>query len=201
MAQLTGVITTDSDGDTAIYYEGARYAVTEQDAESGDIVRSRCNGVRHFPFGAFYLVFGGSYTNVTDEDGDNYSRISGDDDFTVFRRVEEPAATPLTTAQLVKQKRAELTELEAMLAEETTAKRPVVGDYAIVMEDVGDNFGEGTVVRVIKDDGSSTPFKTVPALLGVETDAYVWYEEDAVQRLTSAEAKSALLAQIEELFA
>lgn len=198
MPQLKNVVKV---GNEAIVYEGAAYMKTGADAEPGDIVRSECYDLEHYPLGAFYFVWGyDGHTCITDEDEDDYGRVSGDPDFTVFRRVAEPGANPLITIQLVEQKRAELAEFERALAEELANKRPTVGSYALVTDDVGDNFGIGAVVRVIHEDGSTLSFKTVPALLSDETDAYTWYEEHTIKRLTPTEAKAALLAQIEALF-
>jgi hypothetical protein len=188
-------------GNEAIVYEGAAYVKTGADAEPGDIVRIECYDLEHYPLGAFYFVWGyDGHTCITDEDEDDYSRVSGDPDFTVFRRVAEPGANPLITVQLIEQKRAELAEFERALAEELANKRPTVGSYALVTDDGSGNFGKGTVVRVIHEDGSSTPFKPVPALLSDDTDAHAWYKSSEIERLKPAEAKAALLAQVESLF-
>lgn len=191
MAQLNGV---KRPGNSAIIYEGNTYVEAEAPAQVGDIVRMNESGFSYIPRGAFYLMrkdYGGEVTFV-DEDGDD---IAADEDFTVFRRTD-PVTTPLTTAQLIEQKRSELAELEAQLAEETASKRPTIGEYALVVVD-GDDFPRGSVVIIAEEDGSDVPFR---AELVVDRNSDEWLYEESVVKLTPAEAKAALIAQVEAIF-
>lgn len=104
MAKLNGVVLTAE----AIEYNGVKYAKVEDKAQVGDIVRSECNNLSHFPNGAFYSVSSNaSATFVVDEDGDKYCRVVGDEDFTVFRKVTEPVTeqAPVTPQQYREAKR------------------------------------------------------------------------------------------------
>lgn len=112
----------------------------------------------------------------------------------------------VTTATLIAQKRtdiahlnAELADLEAKLKEERFANRPEEGDYARLISG-GSDIPNGTVVIIVQaepdDYDGNLPFEVANALLP-DSDAE-WVGE--CERLTPAEAKAALLAQVEALF-
>jgi len=103
----------------------------------------------------------------------------------------------VTTAELIAQKRKELAELEAELTEEMALK---IGDYARVLTDNYDYFAVGDIVIIQMVDsrkGLSFPIDVVSVIsrrVGSE------FGTTQLERLTPAEAKSALLAQVEALF-
>ncbi|MFW5434304.1 hypothetical protein [Paenibacillus apiarius] len=66
MAKLNGVKVVKE----AIEYNGVEYEKVDGKAQVGDIVRSNCEDVDHFPNGAFYTVVDDSDGPcVVDEDG------------------------------------------------------------------------------------------------------------------------------------
>lgn len=186
MAQLTGVQTL---GNSTIIYEGNTYTEAEAPAQVDDIVRSDY-GYSFMPKDTYYLV--DTIGNYYDRDGDYYGNAGEDGETTLFRRVADSSTTPLTTAQLIAQKRAELADLEAKLAEES---RPKVGDYArTLVRSHNNHLPKGTIVKVTEDDQSTLPFR-VKAFNIDRTD---WVRE--IEVITPAEAKAVLIAQIEALF-
>lgn len=189
MPQLNGVVTANSD---VIVYGGVSYRKTYCYAKEGDIVRNDVHGFTFLPKGAHYAVYRlEDKIRVNDEDGANLN-IEGDEDFTVFRL----EAAALTTVQLIEQKRTELAELEARLAEESTLK---VGDYAKVTgEALGGDLSEGDIVKIvdIDDSGDDYPYNARKLLGG--SDEWDWVRQ--LERLTPAEARAALIAQVDALF-
>jgi hypothetical protein len=190
MAQLVGVKTV-SEG--AIEYDGNRYVEAKVAADIGDIVRQddRQAGPHH-PFGAYFVI-----TEIDSDEDRVYSDNDGDNayvdlDFTVFRR----AGIALTTAQLIEQKRVELAELEAKLADETTLK---VGDYArVTVSGECDSFPEGYIVFVAEiREGAPYPVKVASPF---DADLADGVRADQLAKLTPAEARAALIAQIDALF-
>ena len=205
MAQLSGIRTTTHE---LLTYNGTEYKLAEDGIQFGDIVQAVSDRYADVEKGCYYLVniqIGG-YLGFKDDGSDT----RGFDDIT-YSYFEDTAkskdflryriAPPtLSTAELIAQKRtdlacinAELAELEAKYAEETALK---VGDYAKVI--AGDfNTTVGTIVRIIDCDTSDLPYKAESLF---DAEDIEWFTEGALQRLTPAEAKSALLAQVEALF-
>jgi hypothetical protein len=104
----------------------------------------------------------------------------------------------VTTADIITRKRKELAELEARHAEERLAMYLKVGDYArILYGGNADNFEVGEVVKVTKVDVEETYCYEVDGLLNMTDDSL---KADQLERLTPAEAKAAILAQVEALF-
>ncbi|MCD9024346.1 hypothetical protein [Cohnella silvisoli] len=189
MAQLNEVKTVGID---VIEYEGGRYVVTEDDAAVGDIVRHDVSGYDFLPKGSFYIVVDRSGDiQVVDEDGDH---MNVDLDFTVFRR----EVVTLSTAQLIEAKRAELAELEAKLAEETTLK---VGDYARVIEanPDDDEISVGDIVVIDELDTVHTDGLPYRARRVGSYECWAWVP--SATKLSPAEARTALIAQVDALFA
>lgn len=192
MAQLNGIKIV-SNG--VIEYEGVRYEKTEGPAGVGDIAQHTVDSYSYLPQYAFYgVVEAQGEVSVIDEDGDVID-IEYDADFTVFRRAEEqPSTADLLAAKRadLDKLRAEITELEARLVEEST---PKVGDYArLTKRSFNHGLDCGEIVRVIKIDGSHIPFK-VRSIVSRTED---WAEK--CEKLTPAEARAALIAQVEALF-
>jgi len=189
MARLSGVYETGN----VIEYNGVRYESTEDDPQVGDILRSGTH-YSFMPKGAFYAVVADSESDnigILDED-ETFLLADGDD--IVFRR------NVLTTAQIIEQKRAavaslnaEIAELETEMAEESALK---VGDYARFVS--GGDFSEGTIVVVDNTDGQRRYPYEVHAALCPELSEYV--SANQLERLTPAEARAALIAQIDALF-
>ncbi|WP_433943638.1 hypothetical protein [Paenibacillus sp. SN-8-1] len=203
MAQLSGVKTVS---DSVIEYEGKRYEKTEGPVQFCDLLRCDDDTVGDVEEGAFYLVSMVKYGVVGFVDDDSDERGLGEDTgydydasptkFTVFRRVESAQHTFQSLGELcflIERKRSELAELEARLAEESALK---VGDWARVIRPThNEDIRFGAIVRVIKTDDSSIPYY-VEAPGGVRD----WARSIALEKLTPAEARTALLAEIDELF-
>lgn len=105
----------------------------------------------------------------------------------------------VTAAEFIAQKRKEIAELEAQYAYELFANRPKKGDYARLISG-GHAITNGAIV-VIKqaepvDYDGDLSFR-VRSVLSPEL-ASEWVTE--CERLTPAEAKAALHAQVEALF-
>jgi hypothetical protein len=196
MAKLDGVLNVSDD---VIEYEGSRYREVTSAIQVGDIARQEdVSAPRYKAHGEFFLI-----THL-DSDGDGvFYDNDGDSDYidetlhrewTLFRR----EVVALSTAQLVERKRAELAELEALLVEESTLR---VGDYARVTvagnSDVVVSIGD--IVRIDQIDlrDNERPYKAYRMLGGRPG----WDLIRAAERLTPAEARAALIAQIDELFA
>lgn len=128
MAKLNGVVLTAE----AIEYNGEKYEKVEGEAKVGDIVRSECERIRHFPNGAFYSVnSNASATFVVDEDGDKYCGVVGDVDFTVFRKVTEPVTESPQQYREVNRE-ANVGERIKIVAPETETKAYEVDDILTV---------------------------------------------------------------------
>lgn len=190
MPQLTGVKTVS---DSVIEYEGARYEKTEGEAQEGDIVRKDV-GYSFMPAGTYYLADEDGY--ITDNDGDIHNCSEWED--TLFRYViARPAA--ISTADTLAAKRAELERLQAEIAELSAKlaeeQRPTVGDYArLVGASYNEDIRGGAIVTVLETDESHIPFG-VKSLIGGVTD---WCAK--AERITPAEARAALIAQIDAMF-
>lgn len=187
MPQLNGVKTVS---DTVIEYDGYRYEKTTAEMQEGDILRHDAYGYDFLPAGAFYLAFFERGSVRVSAEDDAHLDVQGDDDFSVFRRVGTA-----TTADALAAKRAELDRLQAEIAELEAELRPKEGDYARV---VGGSYhgtlADGAVVFVDVTDGSEVPYRVKP-LLGGEGDWCV-----KAERLSPAEARAALIAQIDAIF-
>lgn len=211
MAQLSGIRTITH---TLLTYEGNQYEVAKGPVQFGDIVLAHSDRYSDIEKGAYYLINlkHGAYVGIKDDASDllgiddksydEFEYSSNSSDFTVYRIV----APTLSTAELIGQKRtdlacinAELAELEAKYAEELYAKRPKVGDYARLISG-GSDIPDGAIVIVTQaeedDYAGDLPLEVASVLLP-ESDAE-WVTK--CERLTPAEAKSALLAQVEALF-
>lgn len=188
MAQLSGVKTVS---DSVIEYQGKRYVKTEGPAQFGDLVRNDEYYI-YLPDGAFYLVHKDG--EIRDEDGD---ALSFNEDEQVLFRKEIPR---VSTTDLIAQKRTELdalneeiTQLEAQLAEEQALK---VRDWARVIDRTyNGDFDFGTIVRVDCVDGSDIPYRV--EALGGKGD---WARRESLEKITPAEARASLIAEIDELF-
>jgi hypothetical protein len=194
MAKLTGV---KSLGVREIEYEGARYKESGGLPQVGDILRNE-GDYSFLTLGAYYLA-------EKDEDGDVYvwtdtqtKDYEVDCNYTIFRRVESAQQTPQSYTSpveiraAIEQKRAELADLEALIA-------PSVGDFVRVVDGHdADEFEPGEIAKVSRVDKSddSLPYE----IDGIFTDKSEWVSADAVEKITPAEAKAALIAQIEEMF-
>jgi hypothetical protein len=200
MAQLNGVNVVSGG---VIEYEGVRYEKTADEAREGDIVRNMCDYTAYLTEGAYYRAFEDVDGDpcIADDDDDE---LLIDDDFVVFRRI----STPQSIADLLAAKRTELDKLNAEIVALTdevaslevvleTEKRPQVGDYAITLTG-DDDIDEGVVVTIIEVEppsyGGAYPYKVRPIIGG----GYVW--TGACEKLTPAEARAALIAQVEALF-
>ncbi|UNL92790.1 hypothetical protein CPY53_04110 [Paenibacillus polymyxa] len=192
MAELSGVVRVGSAG-TVICYEGKDYVKVDEWARRGDIVLVRGNISDYLRADEFYGV-------NADEDGDEYV-LDADEDVFYFSERNYDGLTVfrggVSTETLLAAQREELAkiiatiaELEAKLADEKTLK---VGDYAR-------RLITGQVVRVVVDDRSELPYKTVPALDSDESGFYGWNTRSQLVKLTPAEAKAAILAQVEAQF-
>lgn len=197
MAKLTGVKKVS---DREIEYGGVRYEVTEGAAQSGDIVRSDTNDYVDVRKNGFYAVITKNGVQGFVDDAEDYRGIDdgfiGVDsgDLTVFLRVESVPQTPQTLAEiraLIAEKRAEIEELEAQISIN-------VGDFVkTTMRTYNEEIPVGVIAKVTVVDGSQVPYK----LRTVIGDGGDWATKDAVVKITPAEAKAALIAQVEELFA
>lgn len=192
MAQLNGVVRVGSGGNV-IEYNGKSYVRVSGNLQAGDIVLVTEYIREYIQTNGFYMIYI-DYEGVflMDEDGDEFL-LTGVCD---LRSVDVYRAE-LSTEALLAAKREELVkitatiaELEAKLADEKTLK---VGDYAR-------HLITGQVVRVVVDDQSTLPLKTVPALDTDESDFYVWNIGPQLVKLTPTEAKAAILAQVEAQF-
>lgn len=196
MAKLNGVKTLS---DREIEYGGWRYVMTEGLAQVGDIVRSDKDFYADVGLGSFYHVvncgdFVGFYDDDSDERGIGDGRFEVDyDDFTLFRRAESAPQTPQSPAEireLIEQKRAEIAELESLIT-------VGVGDYVrVVGETYNGELNAGTIGRVDGTDCSTVPYHVVAVFGGCED----WADADAIEKITPAAAKAALIAQVEEAF-
>lgn len=204
MAKLDGVKTIS---DREIEYGGVRYVMTEGPAQLSDIVRSETFDRSGVEYGDYFLVDVSRWRFVgfVDDDGDTRGidedgtglfdyEIDGSE-ITPFRRVESAPQSPQSPAEiraLIEQKRAEIAELEAQLEIREDDYVRVVG------RSYSEEFTEGDIAQVTLLDESDDihPYK-IRAVIGGMVD---WARESAVVKITPAEAKAALIAQIEEAF-
>lgn len=198
MAKLTGVKTLN---DREIEYGGERYVKTEGPVQLGDIVRCDIQ-LTDVTVGAYYPVeverdgVVGFSDDVGELEGLNgyldYDISIWASKFTVFRREENAPQSPVEIRALIEQKRAELADLEALIA-------PSVGDFVRVVDGYdADEFEPGEIAKVSRVDKSddSLPYE----IGGIFADKSEWVSADAVEKITPAEAKAALIAQVEALF-
>ncbi|WP_178023043.1 hypothetical protein [uncultured Paenibacillus sp.] len=186
MAKLTGV---KSIGVREIEYGGARYKESGGPPQVGDILRNE-GDYSFLTLGAYYLA-------EKDEDGEVYAWTDTqtkdyevDCNYTIFRRVESTPQSPTEIRAAIEKKRAEIAELESLIT-------VGVGDYVrVVGETYNGELSEGTIGRVDRTDHSAVPYHVV-AVFG---DCEDWADTDAVEKLTPADAKAALIAHIEEAF-
>lgn len=194
MAKLEGVLMTDQTGDVAIYYEGAEYRKTDGPAYYDDILRSDTNAYGFIPFGTFYKVVEDDRLElcIVDETGERLYDVDDESDYTILRRVSPQ--TPAEIRALIDAKEAEIAELETQLAE---AERINVSDYVrLTGRSSNEDFDVGDIAQVISDDRSLLPFK----LWSIVGNNYDWVCADRVVKITPAEAKAALISQVEEAF-
>ncbi|MDH2332478.1 hypothetical protein [Paenibacillus polymyxa] len=204
MAHLNGIIREVEP--RVIEYKGVRFINVKDTAKVGDIVVCSSDDYWDIDKGDCFLIdslYGGD-ASFTDNAGDvriineggNSTDAAGvcgvyERDFNVYEPCEASTEALLAVQreELVKIT-ANIAELEAKLADEKTLK---VGDYAR-------RLITGQVVRVVVDDRSELPLKTVPALGSDESDFYGWSTRSQLVKLTPAEAKAAILAQVEAQF-
>lgn len=200
MAKLTGVKTLS---DREIEYGGVRYVETEGPALLDDIVRCNKDLYLDVELGSFYHAINclGDYVGFYDDNSD--VRGIGDggfavdyEDFTLFRRVESVPQSYQSLDEIqaaIEEKRAEIAELEAQLEIR-------VDDYVRVIGHTNnDDFSAGDIAQVSFIDDSDRdgyPYK-LRALFG---NLYDWASASDVEKVTPAEAKAALIAQIDEAF-
>ncbi|WP_418041101.1 hypothetical protein [Paenibacillus xylanilyticus] len=106
-----------------------------------------------------------------------------------------------TTADILASKRtqlaaltAEITQLEAQLAEESRLK---VGDYARVTDTSSvDEFTIDDVVRISKYNGTAFPLRGECPVSGMSE----WFSPAALTKITPAEAHASLIAKIDAHF-
>lgn len=195
MPQLNGVKPVS---DSVIEYDGYRYEKTEETAQVGDIVLN--------DYGNYYEVFADS-TGINDEDHAVPEVSIGDPvskekyvykSYPVFRRTG-----PATITTILAEKRAELDRLQAEIAEleaqEAEERKLKIGEYAQVtyLEEF-DDILEGTIVRITEID-SRRNYSYAAEIVGQPSSVY-WYKERQLKRLTPAEARAAIIAQIDAMF-
>lgn len=197
MAKLSGVKTLN---DREIEYGGERYVLTEGPAQFGDIITPRIEFYTDVETGAYYClgVKRDQELGFVDDSDDlrgfgpthKIPYAVSTHHFNIFRRVESTPQSPDEIRALIAQKRAEIAELESLIT-------VGVGDYVrVVGETYNGELSEGTIGRVDRTDHSAVPYHVV-AVFG---DCEDWADMDAVEKLTPADAKAALIAQVEEAF-
>ncbi|ANY67712.1 hypothetical protein BBD42_15495 [Paenibacillus sp. BIHB 4019] len=196
MAQLNGITAVS---DNEIIYEGLTYKAHSGAVQAGDI--ARWDGIDYSakPAGAYFRIIELDSDDdgiFTDSEADVDYISTHDADWTIFR-----LAT--TTAQLLDAKRKavetlteEISQLEAKLSEENTLK---VGDYARFVS--GDEYAVGTivVVNLIDELEPHWPYGVRSILATNECRPEDSVKRAQIERLTPAEARAALLTQIDEL--
>lgn len=193
MPQLNGIKTVS---DTVIEYDGYHYKKTEETAQVGDIVRN--------DDGDYYEVFADS-TGVNDRYAVNDVSIGepGPGDKYVLKRYPVFRRTgPASIATTLAEKRAELERLQAEIAEleaqEAEERRIKVGDFArVIYAEEFDNIPKDAIVKVTHIDESIYPYSVTMAHLPALSDEL---KEEQLERLTPAEARAALIAQIDAIF-
>jgi len=194
MTQLIGIKTVS---DTVLEYDGYRYEKTEETAQVGDIVRN--------DDGDYYDVFADS-TGINDDDAVNDVSLGepGPGEkfvlkhYPVFRRTG-----PASIATSLAEKRAELERLQAEIAEleaqEAEERRIKVGDFArVIYAEEFDNIPKDAIVKITEIDlGDSYPYAVTMAGIPALDDHL---KETQLERLTPAEARAALIAQIDAMF-
>lgn len=207
MAKLIGVKTLS---DREIEFEGVRYVVTEGPAQLRDIAQST-EGYTDICQGGYYLVSseGHGVTALTD-DGEDAREIiyrRGDsprilaygvyaESFKFFRRADA-SQTPEAIRALIDAKKAEIAELEAQLAE---AVRINIGEYVRVTgRGMDEEFAIGDIAEVssFDEDDDDHPYMITDVLHAWRNE---WVSADSIVKITPAEAKAALIAQVEEAF-
>lgn len=91
MAKLSGVKAVSE----TIEYNGDVYERTEEKAQVGDIIRLGDEGSAYLTDGGYYEVVAvdwGGDAQIFDDDGDGFDTYDLDEEFTVFRKKEEPTA-------------------------------------------------------------------------------------------------------------
>lgn len=199
MAKLTGVKTVS---DREIECGGVRYEVAEGAAQSGDIVRSDTNDYVDVRKNGFYAVITQDGVQGFVDDAEDYRGIDDgfievdSGDLTVFRRVESVPQTSQSPAEiraLIEQKRTEIAELEAQIAIN-------VDDYVrVVGRTYDDELQVGDVAQVFRTDPEDDDLPYY--LRSIIGNTHAWARADSIVKITPAEAKASLIAQIEELFA
>ncbi|WP_149093393.1 hypothetical protein [Paenibacillus terrae] len=198
MAQLSGVVRVGSGGDV-IEHGGKIYAKVSGEPQTGDIVLV----TKHI---RSYIQTDGFYAVGIDHEGDAF--LTGEDEKeyylvsdSVLRHVDVYRAE-LSTETLIATKREELAkitatiaELEAKLADEKTLK---AGDYARVV-DTGRSeklaVGDIVVIYEIDPDDDELSLRVCPVL---NPNHAAWVR--TCGKITPAEAKAAILAQVETQF-
>ncbi|UMR33979.1 hypothetical protein MJ749_14870 [Paenibacillus polymyxa] len=209
MAELSGVIRGEEPG--VIEYEGVRFSNTKEPAQVGDIVVCSSDVYWDIDRGNCFLInrlFRGD-ASFTDNAGDvrviNDAGRGDDDedvfgvyarDFNVYRPCE-PSTETLLAAQ--REELAKITAtivgLEAKLADEKTLK---VGDYARVIDpgcEPALSVGDIVVISEIDPDDDELTLGVHP-VLNPKITAWV----RTCGKITPAEAKAAILAQVEAQF-
>lgn len=133
MAKLTNVVVLPAQVER-ISYNGKEYVKTEEAAKAGDIIRLGEEDSSYLTSGGFYevdSVDSADDAQIIDDDGDEYDTASLDEEFTVFAVVGTVPSGRLKVGELAK----------------------VVANKA----DHGAKIGD--IVRVLKDDRSTLPFK------------------------------------------
>ncbi|MBE3649169.1 hypothetical protein [Paenibacillus polymyxa] len=197
MAELSGVVRVGSAG-TVICYEGEDYVKVEGRARRGDIVLVRGDISNYLRADEFYGV-------NADEDGDEYV-LDVDEDVFYFSERNYDGLTVfrggVSTETLLAAQREELAkiiatiaELETKLADEKTLK---VGDYARVIDpgcEPALSVGDIVVISEIDPDDDELTLGVHP-VLNPKITAWV----RTCGKITPAEAKAAILAQVEAQF-
>ncbi|MNW51138.1 hypothetical protein D3C74_286150 [compost metagenome] len=196
MAKLSGVKTLN---DREIEYGGERYVMTEGPAQLGDVARRNEDFYADVELGSFYRVVNdlgdcvAFYDDESDVRGLGGGRFPVDyEDFTLFHRVKSTPQSPDEIRALIEEKRAEIAELEAQISIN-------VDDYVRVIDPylVGDFSGDIAKVTHVDEDGCDNYTYKIRDVIGNNAD---WVAVDAIEKITPAAAKAALIAQIEEAF-
>lgn len=197
MAELSGVVRVGSAG-TVICYEGKDYVKVDERARKGDIVLVIGDISNYLRVHEFYGV-------SADEDGDEYVLDADEDVFYFSERnygglVVFRGGVPTETLLAAQREElakvtANIAELEAKLADEKTLK---VGDYVRVI-DTGPaeklSIGDIVVIREIDPDDDELSLRVCPVL-----NPYLTSWVRTCGKITPAEAKAAILAQVEAQF-
>lgn len=149
MANLNGVNVVIPAQAERISYNGAEYIRSEEKAAAGDVIRIGDVGLSFLTDNGYYEVTRIDYVGdaqIVDDDGDEYDTVALDEDFAVFKRVED-AQMPEPIADFPSKLPQEYVIHDGAVYVKEQRKANV-GETVVVMNAKYDCFTEGEMLKV-----------------------------------------------------